>query len=71
MKKIIFFIFILSTPFLLANDLLDDFIDAQIKIESKLLDQNLSIEKKIDIKEAQQIQYQEFSYSMLPKKMNI
>ena len=60
MKKIIFFILLFSTSFLLASDTLDDFIDEQIKIEAKLLDQNLSLEKKIDIKKAQGRQYQEF-----------
>ena len=60
MKKIIFLILLFSTPFLLANDTLDNFIDEQIKIESQLLDQNLSLEKKIDIKKAQGREYQEF-----------
>jgi len=60
LKKIIFFFLLFSTPFLLANDTLDSFIDEQIKIEAKLLDQNLSLEKKIDIKKAQGRQYQEF-----------
>ena len=60
MKKIIFFILLFSTSFLLANDTLDDFIEEQIKIEAKLLDQNLSLEKKIDIKKEQGKQYQEF-----------
>ncbi len=60
MKKVIFLILLFSTSFLLASDTLDDFIDEQIKIEAKLLDQNLSLEKKIDIKKAQAKQYQEF-----------
>ncbi len=60
MKKIIFFFLLFSTPFLFANDVLDDFINEQIKIEAKLLDQNLSLEKKIDIKKEQGRQYQEF-----------
>ncbi|MEA3433519.1 MAG: mechanosensitive ion channel, partial [Campylobacterota bacterium] len=60
MKKIIFFILLFSTSFLLASDTLDDFIDEQIKVEAKLLDQNLSLEKKMDIKKTQGRQYQEF-----------
>jgi len=60
LKKIIFFILLFSTSFLLASDTLDDFIEEQIKIEAKLLDQNLSLEKKMDIKKAQGKQYQEF-----------
>ncbi len=60
MKKILFLIFLFSTSFLLANDPLDDFINEQIKIEAKLLDQNLSLEKKMDIKKAQETEYQKF-----------
>mgnify|MGYP000105980115 CR=1 FL=1 len=60
MKKIIFLILLFSTSFLLANDPLDDFINEQIKIEAKLLDQNLSLEKKMDITKEQESQYQKF-----------
>ena len=60
MKKIIFLILLFSTSFLLANDPLDDFINEQIKIEAKLLDQNLSLEKKMDIKKEQESVYQKF-----------
>ena len=60
MKKIIFLILLFSTSFLLANDPLDDFINEQIKIEAKLLDQNLSLEKKINIKKEQANEYQNF-----------
>jgi MscS family membrane protein len=59
-KKIIFLIFLFSTSFLLANDPLDDFINEQIKIEAKLLDHNLSLEKKIDIKKKQESEYRNF-----------
>jgi len=59
-KKIIFLILLFSTSFLLANDPLDDFINEQIKIEAKLLDHNLSLEKKIDIKKEQTGEYQKF-----------
>jgi len=60
LKKIIFLILLFSTSFLLANDPLDDFINEQIKIEAKLLDQNLSLEKKMDIKKEQEGEYQKF-----------
>ncbi len=60
MKNIIFLILLFSTSFLLANDPLDDFINEQVKIEAKLLDQNLSLEKKIDIKKEQANEYQKF-----------
>jgi MscS family membrane protein len=60
LKKIIFLILLFSVSSLLANDPLDDFINEQIKIEAKLLDQNLSLEKKIDIKKEQAKEYQKF-----------
>jgi len=60
LKKIISLILLFSTSFLLANDPLDDFINEQIKIEAKLLDHNLSLEKKIDIKKEQANEYQKF-----------
>ena len=60
MKKIIFSLLLFSISFILANDTLDTFIDEQIKIESQLLDQNLSLEKKLDIKKAQDKQYRTF-----------
>ncbi|MGB5507070.1 MAG: mechanosensitive ion channel family protein [Sulfurovum sp.] len=60
MKKIIFLLIFLSTSFLFSNDVLDDFINEQVKIESQLLDQNLSLEKKIEIKDTQDARYQKF-----------
>ncbi len=60
MKKIIFLLFFLFTSFLFSNDILNEFLDEQVKVESKLLDQNLSLDEKIEIKEAQETRYQEF-----------
>ena len=60
MKNIIFLILLFSTSFLLANDLLDDFINEQIKIEAKLLDNNTSINKKMEIKQSQNKDYRDF-----------
>ena len=60
MKKILFLIFFFSTSLLLANNPFDDFIDAQIKIEAKLLDQNLTLDEKVKIKKEQGNAYQEF-----------
>lgn len=60
MKKIIFSIFILSTQLLLANVSLDNFINEQLKVEANILDQNISLDKKIDLKKKQEIEYQEF-----------
>ena len=60
LKKILFLILLFSTHFLLANDLLDDFIDEQIKVEAQFFDQNLSLDKKVDIKKKQVLQYGTF-----------
>ena len=50
----------MASTLLFSNDFLDEFINEQIKIESQLIDQNLSLEEKIKIKEAQDSKYQEF-----------
>lgn len=60
LKKILFFILLFSTSFLLANDTLDNFIDEQVKVEGKFLDQNLSLDKKVEIKKEQVLQYAKF-----------
>lgn len=60
MKKCIFLLFFLASSLLFSNDFLDDFITEQVKIESQLLDQNLSLEEKIRIKEEQDTRYQKF-----------
>ena len=60
MKKVLFFIFLFFTQFLLAVDTFDNFINEQIKVESQLLDFNLSLDKKIEIKEVQTKTYQDF-----------
>lgn len=60
MKKIIFFLFFLLTSSLFSSDVLNDFIDEQVKIESQLLDQNISLDERIKIKEEQANRYKEF-----------
>ena len=70
LKKVLFLIFLFSTQFLFANDLLNDFIDEQIKIEAKFFDQNLSLDKKVDIKKEQQIQYGKFLLQYAAVKEN-
>ncbi len=63
LKKILFLLLLFSTSLIFANDTndtLDNFLNEQIKIEGQLLDLNLSLEKKIDIKKAQANSYQEF-----------
>jgi len=68
LKKILFIILIFSTHSLLANDLLDDFIDKQVKIEAQFLDQNLSLDKKVDIKKKQELQYGKFFFQYAANK---
>ncbi len=60
MKKIILLSLLFSMTSILASDALNEFIDKQIKIERQLLDQNLSLEKKMDIKKEQESVYQKF-----------
>ena len=59
MKKILFLLLSLNV-FVLSTDTFDDFINQQIKIEGQLLDQNLSLEKQMDIKKSQKKQYKTF-----------
>lgn len=59
MKQIILLL-LFTIQFLLAGNTLDDFINEQMKTESQLLDFNLSIEDKLDIKKEQAHRYQEF-----------
>ena len=70
MKKIIFLTFLFFTLFLSANDSLNDFINEQIKIEAKLLDQNLSLDQKVKIKKGQGTEYQEFFLQYATNKKN-
>ncbi|PHS37838.1 MAG: hypothetical protein COB07_09845 [Sulfurovum sp.] len=60
LKKTLLLLFLFFTHALLANDSLDDFIDEQIKVEAQFLDQNLSLDKKVDIKNKQEISYGKF-----------
>ena len=60
MKKLIVIFLLLSSTFLFADDLLDTFIDQQIKVEKQLDDDNISVEKKLDLKKMQIRDYQEF-----------
>ena len=70
LKKILFFFLLFSTHFLLANDVLDDFIDKQIKVEAQFLDQNLSLDKKVDIKKEQVLSYGGFFLKYTVDKKN-
>lgn len=60
LKRTLFFILIFSSYILSANDFLDDFIDEQIKIEAKFLDQNLSLDTKVTIQKEQELSYKTF-----------
>lgn len=59
MKRILLLILVYSS-LLLSSDAFDNFLNEQLKVESQLLDQNLSLEEKINIKEDQDARYQEF-----------
>lgn len=72
LKKILLLLFIFFTHPLLANDFLDKFIDEQIKVEAQFLDQNLSLDKKVDIKNKQEISYGKFFlYYAADKEKNL
>jgi len=68
MKKILFFMFLSFSSILFAENTLNDFINEQIKIEAQLLDNNLSLEKKIALKESQVTRYQEFLFYYASEK---
>jgi len=60
LKKILFLLILFADTLLFAEDLLDQFIDQQLKVEQQLVDDNITIEKKIKIKKAQSRDFQEF-----------
>ena len=60
MKKLLFLLLLFSTTFLFANDTLDAFLEQQMKVEKQLIDDNRSLDKKIDIKKSQIRDYQDF-----------
>lgn len=62
LKKTLFCILIFATSLLLANDTLDDFINEQIEVEAKFLDQNLSLDEKVLIKKEQEMAYHKFFF---------
>ena len=68
MKKILFLMFLSFSSILFAKSTLNDFINDQIKIEAQLLDYNLSLEKKVALKESQVTQYQEFFFHYASEK---
>ena len=68
MKKLFFLFFILTLTSLFASDNLDDFIDKQILVETQLLDQNISLDKKIKIQEEQEKTYQDFLFEYASDK---
>ena len=60
LKKIILLFLLFSFSILFAKPSLDEFIDRQIKIEKKLVEQNLTVETRLQIKKEQSREYQEF-----------
>lgn len=68
LKKLLFWIFLFSPLFLFATDSFDNFIDEQIKVETKLLDQNLSLETKVKLKKSQESAYKKFFLAYITNK---
>lgn len=63
LQKILVFLLLLFSSLAVANDnndTLEAFINEQIIVERQLLDYNLSLEKKIEIKKNQEKRYQDF-----------
>jgi MscS family membrane protein len=60
LKKLLFLFLLFFSISLFATNSLNTFIDKQIKIEAKLLDQNLSLDEKVSIKKAQDNDYLDF-----------
>jgi len=60
LKKLLFLLFIFSHTLIFANPALDAFIDQQIEVERQLIDNNISVDKKMEIKKLQSEQYREF-----------
>ncbi len=60
MKKLLFLLLLFISTFISAETVLDTFIDQQIKIEQQLVDNNISIDKKMEIKKSQNKDYREF-----------
>ena len=70
MKKIVI-LFLLIFSFLYAsNDIFDQFVDQQIKIESKLLDHNLTKKERKKIRKKQDHDYQIFFFDFATDKKN-
>ena len=59
MKKILFSLLLFLSVSLFGNDTLDDFINQQITVEKQLIDDNITLEKKLKIKQAQDRSYQD------------
>ena len=69
--KKIFFLFFLSFSFLFASDdLFDHFLDQQMSVEAKLLDQNLSKEEREKIRKQQDHDYQIFFFDFATDPKN-
>jgi len=60
LKKLLFLLLLFLSTLLYSGDKLDAFIDQQIKIEKQLIDDNITIEEKVKLKNAQSRDFQEF-----------
>ena len=68
MKKILLIILLSFFSSLFAEDVFGEFIDAQMKVEAQLLDANLSLDKKAELRELQEIEYKDFFFRYASEK---
>ena len=68
MKKIFILLYLFLQTSLFSYDVLDNFIDKQMKIEIAFLDENLSLDEKLKIQEQQEKRYKDFFFTYATKK---
>jgi len=68
LKKILFTLLFLYITILSSNNDFDEFINTQIKMEAQFLDQNISLDDKIDMQEKQEKMYQKFLFKYATEK---
>ncbi len=68
MKKILFILLFLYITILSSNNDFDEFINTQIKMEAQFLDQNISLDEKMDMQEKQDKMYQKFFFKYATEK---
>ena len=68
MKKLLFISLLFFINTLFADETLDTFLNEQIKTEVQLLDQNISLDKKMAMQEKQEKLYQSFFFEYATEK---